>query len=191
MQKIKALDIIPEYYIDTNLVETLLQIGTGKEHAVNHQKGCNNVACTMRKNDGFAVGVVDTDKKQPSYWGEFLPIEESRHLSLKKHKFCPQYVIFIKPAIECFILDCAKEAKLDLRVYGLPSDFNALRGATKNVCAKSDPKFKNLFKALRNHEEMQILTSVLMYLLCERYDAKTEHINKIFQEKISSATRPD
>ena len=184
MQKIKALDIIPECYIDTNLVETLLQIGTGKEHAVNHQKGCNNVACTMRKNDGFAVGVVDTDKKQPSYWGEFVLIKDSQHLSLKKHESLPQYVIFINPAIERFLLDCAKEAELDLQDYGLPSNFDEFRHLTKDVDSKRETKFKNLFKALQNHKEMQILASVLTYLHCEGYKAETKYLSEIFQGKI-------
>lgn len=184
MQKMKALDIIPECYIDTNLVETLLQIGTGKEHTVNHQKGCNNVACTMRKIDGFAVGVVDTDKEQPPYWGEFDPIKDSQHLSLKKHESRSQYVILINPAIERFLLDCAKEAGLDLQDYGLPSNFDELRDATKNVCAKGEPKFKRLFKALQNHEEMQILASVLTYLHCEGYKAETKYLSEIFQGKI-------
>ena len=184
MQKMKALDIIPECYIDTNLVETLLQIGTGKEHAVNHQKGCNNVACTMRKNDGFAVGVVDTDKKQPSYWGEFVLIKDSQHLSLKKHESLPQYVIFINPAIERFLLDCAKESGLDLQDYGLPSNFDEFRHLTKDVDSKRETKFKNLFKALQIHKEMQILASVLTYLHCERYKAEIKYLSEIFQGKI-------
>ena len=184
MQKIKARDIIPECYIDTNLVETLLQIGTGKEHAVNHQKGCNNVACTMRKNDGFAVGVVDTDKQQPPYWDEFLPIEESHHLSLKKHESRSQYVILINPALERFLLDCVKEAELDLQDYGLPSNFDEFRHLTKDVDSKRETKFKNLFKALQNHKEMQILASVLTYLHCEGYKAETKYLSEIFQGKI-------
>ena len=184
MQKMKALDIIPECYIDTNLVETLLQIGTGKEHTVNHQKGCNNVACTMRKIEGFAVGVVDTDKKQPSYWGEFVLIKDSQHLSLKKHESRSQYVILINPALERFLLDCVKEAELDLQDYGLPSNFDEFRHLTKDVDSKRETKFKNLFKALQIHKEMQILASVLTYLHCERYKAEIKYLSEIFQGKI-------
>lgn len=37
----KDLDIVPECYIDTNLVETLLNMAGEPTDGVNHQKGCN------------------------------------------------------------------------------------------------------------------------------------------------------
>lgn len=57
----KNLNIIPECYVDTLLLETI--ISNNKEF--NHQKGCNTVAKRMKENlnDKFALGVIDNDKK--------------------------------------------------------------------------------------------------------------------------------
>lgn len=57
----KDLFIIPECYIDTNLVETLI-ITDG----CNHQKGCNTVVKTMQQKfaNAFSVGIIDEDKRQ-------------------------------------------------------------------------------------------------------------------------------
>ena len=51
----KDLFIIPECYIDTNLVETLI-ITDG----CNHQKGCNTVVKTMQQKfaNAFSVGII-------------------------------------------------------------------------------------------------------------------------------------
>lgn len=71
--------ILPECYIDTNLVETLVF------HAgCNHQKGCNQVCKVMQEKfpDRFAVGIIDADKRRPSYINEFQEIASSEHLKL-------------------------------------------------------------------------------------------------------------
>jgi hypothetical protein len=56
--------IIPECYIDTNLVETLVCPA-----GCNHQKGCNQVAKVMQEKfaDRFAIGMIDADKRRPGY----------------------------------------------------------------------------------------------------------------------------
>lgn len=50
--------IIPECYIDTNLVETLVPTKKG----YNHQTGCNKVVGLMQNmkqlKDGFALGII-------------------------------------------------------------------------------------------------------------------------------------
>ena len=55
------LYIIPECYVDTNLIETLVPTAKG----YNHQKGCNNVVKVMKEklSDKFAVGIVDKDAR--------------------------------------------------------------------------------------------------------------------------------
>ena len=60
----RDLYIIPECFVDTSLVESLLDT-----EGVNHQKGCNMVAGLMngKYSDGFAVGVIDFDKKRHPY----------------------------------------------------------------------------------------------------------------------------
>ena len=51
------LYIIPECYVDTNLIETLVPTAKG----YNHQKGCNNVVKVMKEklSDKFGVFLVD------------------------------------------------------------------------------------------------------------------------------------
>ncbi len=56
----KDLYLVPECYVDTNLVELLLDTD-----GVNDQKGCNTVVNTMKAKvlkDSFAVSVIDLDK---------------------------------------------------------------------------------------------------------------------------------
>ena len=43
------LYIIPECYVDTNLIETLVPTAKG----YNHQKGCNNVVKVMKEKFGL------------------------------------------------------------------------------------------------------------------------------------------
>ena len=60
--------IIPECYVDANLIETLVC-----KAGCNHQKGCNQVAKVMQEKfaDRFAVGIIDADKRKPSYLNSF------------------------------------------------------------------------------------------------------------------------
>lgn len=88
----KDLFIIPECYIDTNLVETLI-ITDG----CNHQKGCNTVVKTMQQKfaNAFSVGIIDEDKRQVSYVKEFSEIARTPSLRLKKHGSKSHYLIMV------------------------------------------------------------------------------------------------
>ena len=99
----KDLFIIPECYIDTNLVETLI-ITDG----CNHQKGCNTVVKTMQQKfaNAFSVGIIDEDKRQVSYVKEFSEIARTPSLRLKKHGSKSHYLIMVSPAMDlepCFL----------------------------------------------------------------------------------------
>lgn len=93
--------IIPECYVDTNLVETLVC-----PNGCNHQKGCNQVAKIMREKfvNRFAVGIIDADKRRPGYLNEFREIAASEHLKLFRHSIRPHFIILVHPAVEGFIL---------------------------------------------------------------------------------------
>ena len=61
----KDLYFVPECYVDTNLIESLLETD-----GVNHQMGCNNVAKAMESGvlkESFAVGIIDSDKRKLAY----------------------------------------------------------------------------------------------------------------------------
>lgn len=93
--------IIPECYIDTNLVETLVCTG-----GCNHQKGCNQVAKVMQEKfaDRFAVGIIDADKRRPGYLNEFYEIASSEHIKLFRHPARSHFMILVHPAADGFIL---------------------------------------------------------------------------------------
>ena len=84
----KDLSVIPECYVDTNLISSLLG-GIG----VNHQKGCTRVTGVMEKQlaDRFAVGVIDADKVPPGYLVRFRKMAGLQHLSVYKGDERPHY----------------------------------------------------------------------------------------------------
>lgn len=175
----KDFHIVPECYIDTNLAEYLLN-----SHGVNHQKGCNAVAKKMMESnlkDQFSIGIIDNDKRQHSYVSEFTEISHTQHITLLKHKERPHYFVRINPAMDQFILDCAKEQGVNLKDYGLPSELEEFTKETKDVNAKSDFRFKSLFAALEDHKEIKKLRSVLIYLNENQYKSDIAKLQKIFE----------
>lgn len=176
----KDWHIVPECYIDTNLAECLLD-----SHGVNHQKGCNAVAKKMMESnlkDQFPIGIIDNDKRQHSYLSEFIEIAHTQHVMLLKHKERPHYFVRINPAMDQFILDCAKEQGLNLKDYGLPSELAEFTKITKDVKAKNDYRFKSLFSALENCEEITKLRLVLNYLNNEQYNSNAAELQRLFEE---------
>src|SRR5690606_35562725 len=135
--------IIPECYVDTNLIETIVP---PQKHN-NHQKGCGTVAKVMKEKfaDRFALGIIDKDKYKLDYLIEFSEIINLNSLVLHKHPSRHHYIIQINPAIERFILNSAGEGGVSLEDFGLPSDFDRLKKASKTVnSSKNDPRFKRL-----------------------------------------------
>lgn len=171
--------IIPECYIDTNLAETLVCHG-----GCNHQKVCNQVARTMMTKfaDRFAVGIIDADKRQPSYVTEFRVVASSSHLKLLRHFDRPHFIILVSPAADGFILSCAKGARVDLQQYGLSPILKEFTTQTKNVMSNKDPRFKELFMAMEDSGEMKLMKSLLAYLTATTYRSKDEELAAIFEE---------
>jgi hypothetical protein len=164
------LYIISECYIDTTLLETLVPPADG----YNHQKGCNNVANVMKNKftDSFAVGIMDDDKRKNSYIKEFECYVSNGTLHLYKHCNKHHYIIFISPAIEQFMLNCAKEAMINPEDFKLPPDLNSLRRITKNITSKKDPAFKKLFEAIKDTGDCKRLKAWLEYLKLNKYDCE-------------------
>lgn len=172
----KDLYIIPECYIDTNLVESLITT-----EGCNHQKGCNTVVGTMQKKfaNSFAVGIIDNDKRQVKYVSEFSEIAHSGSLSLKKHHSKFHYLIMVSPAMDGFLLKCAKELNISMEEYGYTSLLKDFTSITKSVTSKNDSGFKKLFKALDNASEMIVLKKWLKYLKENQYQSKEEELQEM------------
>ncbi len=174
------LSILPECYADTNLMETIVPPRKG----YNHQKGCGTVARRMqgKLKDSFAVGILDKDKKEISYLREFeLKIDTDglelyRHRSMNRH----HYLIFIKPAIEQWIIENAEEAGISLRNYGLPDALPELKKITKKQTAKNDIRFKRLFRDLKNSNATKINT-LAKWITYLRQNVYTSDINELIE----------
>ena len=120
---------MPECFVDTNLIEYLLNAG------VNHQHCCSKVVGQLKSTfaDKFAIGIIDKDKVQLGYIQECDVIAQTEHLTLMKHRERHQYLITIAPAIDKFVLDCAQEQMVDVKAFGLPDELRRFTDETKRV----------------------------------------------------------
>jgi len=174
------LAIIPECYVDTNLIETIVP---PQNKGYNHQKGCSNVTRVMQKNfaDSFALGIIDRDKTQVDYLNEFTEVVNCDSLILHKHKTKHHYIIQINPAIETFLLNNANSLGISMENYGLPSDLNALKKESKQEQSKKDNRFKNLFKAIQiaGSEDFLKLANWVEYLRDNPYNANIDNLRNL------------
>lgn len=173
------LYIIPECYVDTNLLETLVPTAKG----YNHQKGCNNVVKVMKEKfaDEFAVGVVDKDKRQIRYVDEFEEVAHTDSLFFYKHPDKAHYLVMVSPAVDGFILKCAEDVKMDMGQFGLSSDLKSFTEQTKKVSSKEDVTFKNLFQKLKKADEVVVLKNALKYLKENKYQLDPERLKVIIE----------
>lgn len=176
MKREKLPYIVPECYVDTNLIEYLLSA------AVNHQHSCSKVVEVLKTNyyDKFAVGIIDDDKHRLGYIDECSNIARTNHLLLLKHKESSHYLIMVTPAIDKFILDCAKEQKVKPEDYNLPSELKEFTKVSKSVSSNKDPKFKSLFAAVKGNSEIQSLKRTLKYLCEKQHQADIDSLRGIF-----------
>ncbi|PYF74557.1 hypothetical protein B0O44_1032 [Pedobacter nutrimenti] len=171
------LSIIPECYVDTNLVETLVPPSKG---GYNHQKGCGTVTSVMKGkfSDSFAVGIIDKDKKQVDYLNEFNLVHQFENLFLHKHKDRHHYIIQINPALERFLISGADEVNISLEDYGLPIDMDRLKKISKSVNSKEDPRFKKLIRATLKAGSPAFITLAkwITYLKDKNYAVNIEEL---------------
>ena len=165
--------IIPECYVDTTLIETIVPPKIG----YNHQMGCPNVAKKMTEDkflkDDFALGIIDKDKKEIEYAKLFEEIADRNQLKLLKHPNKHHYFIVIIPAMEKWIMHNAEEVGVNLSDYDLPNDFEMLKKQSKSTKTKKDDRFRRLFKALKKQEAsgVMLLMAWINYLKEHPYDA--------------------
>lgn len=173
--------IIPECYLDTNLIETIVPPTKG----YNHQKGCGSVARLMqgKLKDKFAVGIVDKDKNELKYAEEFAEIVNAGDMQLFRHKnaHTHHYLIFINPAIERWIMNSAENAGLSLSDFGLPNDLKELTKRTKKITSKKDDTFRKLFKELKSRKvkSMNILTEWIKHLKEKSFGSNAHELIEI------------
>ena len=109
--KRKILNVMPECYVDTNLIEYLL------DGVVNHQHCCSKVVGQLNNTfaDKFAIGIIDKDKVELGYIQDCDEIAKTEHLTLLKHKSRHQYLITISPAVWINLYWTALKSKESIR----------------------------------------------------------------------------
>ena len=175
--KQKILYVMPECYVDTNLIEYLLNA------SVNHQHSCSKVVAQLNTtfSEKFAIGIIDKDKVELGYVKECRTIAESKHITLLKHQSKSQYLIMVAPAIDGFIIDCAKEQNVNMMNFGLPAALQDFIKISKNVTSNKDPRFKNLFAAIKDNVEIKTLKNTLKHPCQQQYHTDEELIKRYFQ----------
>lgn len=178
----KYNEIMPECFIDTTLVGSLL------DAKVSHKHSCNEVAKEMESGkyeDAFAVGIIDNDKRKISYIEGFKEIGRTENLTFVKHKDKHQYVIKVGKeckAMETFIKANVEAIGMKMEDFDLPSDLGELIEQTKDrVSTQRDPRILKLCKALRQSPEVAKLQDILVYLAEKRYEADIEELKKKIQ----------
>ena len=178
------LEVLPECYVDTNLIEFLLDAG------VNHQHSCSQVVGQLNSTfaDRFAVGIIDKDKVELGYISDCEQISKTKHLTLLRHKTRPQYLITVSPAIDSFVLDCANQEGVDTQTYGIPSDLAGFTKMSKSRTSNRDPRFRNLFASIRDNDEIKALRTTLRYMCESKYDVDVKQLRQMFEDSSTDAT---
>jgi hypothetical protein len=164
--------IIPECYIDSCLIEVLLQ--ANRDH-VNHKKGNGTVANEMKNKfaNDFCVGIIDEDRKDLDYLNEFDLVSETNYLKLRKHKRANHYIIQVRPVIEKWMMSICSEFGIPMNKFDLPDNWIDLVRISKSVTSKHDQRFIRLFKKMKSEEVEPVmqLQKWLEYLKANKYNA--------------------
>lgn len=175
----KYNEIMPECFIDTMLVTSLL------DAKVSHKHSCNEVAREMEKGhykDTFAVGIIDNDKRKISYIESFDEIGRTDNLTFLKHRDKHHYIIKVgkeHEAMETFIKANVDAIGMKMEDFNLPSDLAELIEQTKDSeSTQKDPRILKLCKTMRQSPEVAKLQDVLEYLATYKYNADSEVIKK-------------
>ena len=177
MKQKKLLNVLPECYVDTNMIEYLLDAG------VNHQHSCSKVVGQLKTtfSDRFAIGIIDKDKVELGYIPECDVIAHTQHLTFLKHRTRSQFLITIAPAIDGFVLDCAIEQGVDTKQFGIPSDLKGFTQMSKSVTSNTDARFKALFVAIKDNAEIKALKMSLKYMCEEQYRVANEVLRAMIE----------
>lgn len=156
---------MPECYLDTNLVEVLLEC----QDAVNHKKGNSSVIEAMagdRMKDNFVVGLIDDDKVKVKRLEEFKKIERlwKQGLKMFKHPDKSQYVIQVSPAIEKWLLNECVKGGISPEEYSLPTELEGLR-ALKGLSQRKDERFRKLFRSMLENEKCDEIKELKRWLI--------------------------
>ena len=170
----KQMNVFPECNVDTNLVGYILG------GYVKHKSTCNEVAKAVNKSNEFAIGIIDADKRMATLDSGFEKYDSGYDLEHDTFNWLKQFMFTVKPAMDKFLLDAAKQLGINLRDAGYPSTLEAFKKETKRIQAAKDPKLRNLFAMIRDYEELQRFRNTLKYLMNKQYDVDIDIAKSFF-----------
>lgn len=179
----KQLNVYPECYVDTNLVAYIL----GKD--VKHKSSCNEVVKALNNSEEFAVGIIDADKRMPTFDSGFVKYGADGalgHLSLFIHNDGKRFLFTVKPAMDRFIMDAAEGCGVSLREFGFPITLSGFKKVTKSIMAADDAGLRRLFSAISGFEELQRFRNTLKYLTAKQYLVNVSVVKEFFDGELKA-----
>ena len=186
----KQYDIFPECNVDTNLIGYLLG-GYPK-----HKSSCNEVVKAVNNKDGFAIGIIDADKRLATLDPGFVKFNEldlsaeneceREHITMYIHQDEKRYIFTITPAMDKFILDAAKQQKVDMKQAGFPNKLETFIKLTKRIQSANDAKLRNLFDKIKSYPELQRFRNTIKYLLHCQINADLKLVKSFFNGELSN-----
>lgn len=85
----------------------------------------------------------------------------------------------IDPAVDRFILKCAKEEKVEMKQFDLSDELRSFTAQTKQVSSKEDTNFKKLFHEIKSAEEITILRNTIKYLKEKQYSSNSAEMKAL------------
>lgn len=173
--------VFPECNVDTNLVGHILG------GAAMHKSSCNEVVKAVNGSDSFSIGIIDADKRPATMdpgFEEYVENPkadgESKHITMYVHRDAKRYMFTVKPAMDKFILDAAKEQNVDLRAAGFATSLEGFKRQTKRTQASNDPGLRRLFSLIEHNPEFRRFRNTLKYLTTMQYDSDPETAKRFF-----------
>jgi hypothetical protein len=148
--------LIPECHADTALASFL----TNGFPNIDHEAGIHNVVknFTAVKDKTYGlVGLIDDDKRKPSYLDDFIEVKSAGNVALLKKPGIEHYVIILKPAIERFLLGEASNAGISLLDFNLPDQLKTLCKTTKKPQIKKNQDYFAFLLALKEKKTSGIV----------------------------------
>ena len=86
----------------------------------------------------------------------------------------------VAPAMDGFVMECAKKQGVNLSDIGLPTDLKSFKHVTKSERMPYDKRFPLLFQAINGNVEVDALRNTLRYLCQEQYNANEVMVRLFF-----------
>jgi hypothetical protein len=177
----KQYEVFPECYVDTNLVSYL--IGGN----VKHKSSCNEVAKAINQAQGFAIGIIDADKREPIIDKGFGKVSGmvNPHLTMYVHSDKRRYLFKVGRAMDQFVYDIARQEGVKLSEFDLSEDFEKFKKTAKSIQSGTDGRLRRLFEEIKNNEELLRFRNTLKYLVNKQMQADPEMAKKFFNGSLT------